>query len=136
MHDGKPSRPGGLPSTWLQPHKVFLAIASTLGLATLPNTVLYAPIAYLPQLAAVFLAKLLQLGPLLLLYVMRLAGFATTAVLGYAAIPLEIVTVLCFPKIPRLRPPPDWLAAAVGVTVGVTGAVVCVSAVVTRFYLP
>jgi uncharacterized membrane protein len=135
MHDGKPSRPGGLPSTWLQPHKVFLAIASTLGLATLPNTVLYAPIAYLPQLAAVFLAKLLQLGPLLLLYVMRLAGFATTAVLGYAAIPLEIVTMPCFPKIPRLRPP-DWLAAAVGITVGITGAVVCVSAVVTRFYLP
>jgi len=66
---------------------------------------------------------------------MRLAGFATTAVLGYAAIPLEIVTMPCFPKIPRLRPP-DWLAAAVGITVGITGAVVCVSAVVTRFYLP
>ncbi len=50
-----------------------------------PNVAYYAPTAYLPQFPVIFFARLLQLPPLLLMYLGRLATFAFwVACVGYA----------------------------------------------------
>ena len=51
-----------------------------------PHTVVYAPAGYLPQTLAVFLGRHLRIGPLGLMYLARLAGFAASVALGYAAL--------------------------------------------------
>ncbi|HEY1765260.1 MAG TPA: DUF2142 domain-containing protein [Opitutaceae bacterium] len=51
-----------------------------------PHTVVYAPVAYAPQVVAVFIGRHLRIGPLGLMYLARLAGFAGSIALGYAAL--------------------------------------------------
>jgi hypothetical protein len=51
-----------------------------------PHTVVYAPPGYLPQTLAVFLGRLFRIGPLGLMYLARLGGFAASVALGFAAV--------------------------------------------------
>jgi uncharacterized membrane protein len=51
-----------------------------------PHTVVYPPAGYLPQTLAVFLGRLLRIGPLGLMYLARLGGFAASVALSYAAL--------------------------------------------------
>ncbi len=51
-----------------------------------PHSVVYPPTSYVPQAAAIFTGRLLQVGPLGLMYLARLAGFAASIALGYAAL--------------------------------------------------
>lgn len=54
--------------------------------APFPHTVVYSPLGYLPQTFAVFLGRLLHVGPLGLMYLARLSGFLASLGLGYAAL--------------------------------------------------
>jgi uncharacterized membrane protein len=56
------------------------------GFSIFPHTVVYAPAGYLPQTVAVFFGRHLRIGPLGLMYLARLAGFAASVGLGYAAL--------------------------------------------------
>jgi hypothetical protein len=51
-----------------------------------PHTVTYPPAGYLPQSVAVFFGRALRIGPLGLMYLARLAGFAASVALGFAAL--------------------------------------------------
>ena len=51
-----------------------------------PHTVVYPPAGYLPQTLAVLLGRLLRIGPLGLMYLARLGGFAASVALGFAAL--------------------------------------------------
>ena len=51
-----------------------------------PHTVVYAPAGYLPQTVAVFFGRHLRIGPLGLMYLARLAGFAASVALSFAAL--------------------------------------------------
>ncbi len=51
-----------------------------------PHSVVYAPAGYLPQVAAVFIGRHLRIGPLGLMYLARLGGFAASVALGFAAL--------------------------------------------------
>jgi uncharacterized membrane protein len=51
-----------------------------------PHTVVYPPAGYLPQTIAVFFGRHLRIGPLGLMYLARLAAFAASVALGYAAL--------------------------------------------------
>jgi uncharacterized membrane protein len=57
-----------------------------------PHTVVYAPVAYVPQTIAVFAGRHLHIGPLGLMYLARLAGLAASVAMGYAA----LRTLPCF----------------------------------------
>jgi uncharacterized membrane protein len=50
-----------------------------------PHTVVYAPAGYLPQTLAVLFGRFIRIGPLGLMYLARLGGFAASVALGYAA---------------------------------------------------
>jgi uncharacterized membrane protein len=50
------------------------------------HSVLYSPAGYLPQTLVVFLGRHLRVGPLGIMYLARLAGFAASLALGYAAL--------------------------------------------------
>lgn len=50
------------------------------------HTVVYSPAGYLPQMVALFLGRHLRVGPLGLMYLARLSGFAASVSLGYAAL--------------------------------------------------
>ncbi len=50
------------------------------------HTVVYSPAGYLPQILAVFLGRHLRVGPLGLMYLARLSGFAASLALGYGAL--------------------------------------------------
>jgi uncharacterized membrane protein len=51
-----------------------------------PHTVVYPPAGYLPQTLALFLGRSLRIGPLGLMYLARLGGFAASVALGFAAL--------------------------------------------------
>jgi uncharacterized membrane protein len=51
-----------------------------------PHTVVYPPAAYVPQTAAVFAGRMLRIGPLGLMYLARLGGFAASVALCFAAL--------------------------------------------------
>ena len=51
-----------------------------------PHSVVYPPAGYLPQTLAIFLGRHAHIGPLGLMYLARLAGFAACLALGYAAL--------------------------------------------------
>ncbi len=51
-----------------------------------PHTVIYSPAGYLPQTVAVLLGRHLGIGPLGLMYLARLLGFAASVALGFAAL--------------------------------------------------
>ena len=51
-----------------------------------PHTVVYPPVNYLPQALAIFLGRHAHIGPLGLMFLARLAGFAVSIWLGYAAL--------------------------------------------------
>ncbi len=51
-----------------------------------PHTVVYAPPGYIPQVAAIVVGKFAHVGPLGLMYLARLAGFATCIWLGRSAL--------------------------------------------------
>lgn len=53
-----------------------------------PHTVTYPPAGYLPQVLAVLAGRILSVGPLGLMYLARLGGFAASVALGYAALRL------------------------------------------------
>ncbi len=70
--------------------------------ASFPHTVVYPPLGYLPQAVAMFLGRHLRIGPLGLMYMARLAGFAASVALGYAALKVlpfyrwtAVVLLLC-----------------------------------------
>ncbi len=68
-------------------HPVFLDWSrAPRGYHAFPHTVVYAPACYLPQAVAVFAGRHLRVGPLGLMYLARLAGFAACVALGYAAL--------------------------------------------------
>ena len=54
---------------------------------------------------------------------------------GRYLLPIAPLVVLCFPALPRFRPPPIYAAVA-GLVVGATSAAVCLEAVIARYYLP
>ncbi len=51
-----------------------------------PHTVIYPPTSYLPPAIAIFLGRHAHLGPLALMYLARLAGFAASVTLGWFAL--------------------------------------------------
>jgi len=51
-----------------------------------PHSAVYPPTNYVPQAAAIFLGRHLHVGPLGLMYLARLAGFAASVALGFAAL--------------------------------------------------
>lgn len=64
-------------------NKVFIAF---------PNTAVYSPIPYLPQITGITLGKIIGLSPILLMYVGRVCNLLVWLVLGYLAIK---VTPIC-----------------------------------------
>jgi uncharacterized membrane protein len=56
------------------------------GYRVFPHTVVYSPVGYLPQVTALVVGRSLGVGPLGLMYLARLAGFAASVALGYAAL--------------------------------------------------